>query len=129
MFNNIELFQASGANARHASMRQGVIAQNVANSNTPGFKARDLREFEATSGNAKPEKMLVTRVGHFSQDAQGGSPVLVEDKQAMPSPDGNSVSIESEILKSVDAERQHSRAMAVYQSSLNLLRTSIGRGR
>lgn len=129
MFKDIGVFQAASANARHASTRQGVIAQNVANSNTPGFKARDLTDFEAVSRNAKPPQMFVTRAGHFAQDTRREPPILVEDKQAIPSPDGNSVSIENEILKSVDAERQHSRAMAVYQSSLNLLRTSIGRGR
>jgi len=30
---------------------------------------------------------------------------------------------------SIEAEREHSRAMAVYQSSLKILRASIGRGR
>ena len=51
-----------------------------------------------------------------------GKPGLVQSD-----PNGNSVAIEDEILRSVDAKRQHDRALAIYRSSLNILRTSIGR--
>jgi flagellar basal-body rod protein FlgB len=52
-----------------------------------------------------------------------------EDKSAETSPDGNSVAVEAEMLKSIEAERQHSRAITIYQTSMNIIRASIGRGR
>ena len=42
-------------------------------------------------------------------------------------PNDNSVSIETEILNGVEVKRQHSRALAIYKSSMNILRTSLGR--
>ena len=43
-------------------------------------------------------------------------------------PNGNGVSLEEEMLKSVEVKRQHDRALAIYKSSMNILRTSLGRG-
>ncbi|PTX57578.1 flagellar basal-body rod protein FlgB [Litoreibacter ponti] len=130
MFGNLDVFQVASQMARHASMRQGVIARNVANANTPGFKSMDLETFRPdVRDRAAANRMNVTRDGHMSFGRGGASGLEIEDRSAVPSPNGNTVEIEAQILKSVDAERQHSRAMAVYQSSMSLLRTSIGRGR
>jgi flagellar basal-body rod protein FlgB len=43
-------------------------------------------------------------------------------------PNGNTVSLQDEILRSVEAARAHSRALAVYRASLDLMRASIGKG-
>ena len=45
MFGKIELMDMAQAMARHAAQRQNVIAGNVANADTPGYKARDLTSF------------------------------------------------------------------------------------
>ena len=42
-------------------------------------------------------------------------------------PNGNSVSLEEQILNGIEAKRQHDRALAVYRSSMNVLRASLGR--
>jgi flagellar basal-body rod protein FlgB len=44
------------------------------------------------------------------------------------SPNGNSVSLETEMVKAVEVKRQHDQALAIYKSSMNVLRASIGRG-
>lgn len=130
MFNDLGIFQAASQMARHAFMRQGVISTNIANSNTPGYKARDLKGFQHSIENTTASNaMAVSRPGHVQFASSKSAGLQHEDKSAVPSPNGNSVSIEREILKSVEAERQHSRAIAIYQSGLSLLRTSIGRGR
>jgi flagellar basal-body rod protein FlgB len=113
--------------AKHAGARQAVIAQNVANANTPNYKAQDLGDFRAAIG--EDVALKTTRARHISGHAREHGLRATIDEAAIRSPNGNTVSIEQQMLKSIDADRQHSRALAVYQSSLNILKTSIGRGR
>lgn len=125
MFDKIDLFTLSQAAARHAAARQGVIAQNVANADTPGYAARDLAPF-ADSYAAGGMPMRQTRTGHLA----GESPALdlaAQANRTALSPNGNAVSLEAEMVKSVDAKRDHDLALAIYKTSLGILRTSLGR--
>ena len=54
-----------------------------------------------------------------------GDTVDAPDSQ---SPNGNTVSLEDEMVKAADVRHQHELALAVYSSALNILRTSLGRG-
>lgn len=127
MFEQLDVFRMSSAMAAHAGRRQAVIAQNVANADTPGYIAKDIAAFADAYG-ADVGGLRTTRAQHFPSSAStlpdGGRAFgLSEDA----SPNGNAVSIETEMLKSVDAKRAHDRALAIYKSALNVLRTTIGR--
>lgn len=125
MFENLEIFRLSHALARHAGARQAVVAQNMANADTPGYAARDIAPFAAYL--EAPPGMRATRPGHLF--GQGGGPEF-EARQAPGAardPNGNSVSLETEMLRAVDVQRQHSRALAIYRSGLSVLRTAISR--
>jgi flagellar basal-body rod protein FlgB len=52
---------------------------------------------------------------------------VAKDPDAVADPNGNSVALETEMLRAVDVKRQHDRALAIYKSSLTVLRTAIGR--
>jgi flagellar basal-body rod protein FlgB len=54
---------------------------------------------------------------------------VVPDRDAEPSPNGNTVSLETELVRSASAKRQHDVSLAIYRSSLDILRASLGRGR
>lgn len=127
MFQNIEIFRQSHAMAKHAAQRQTVIAKNMANADTPGYVAQDVAPFaSAVSRPQSGEEMRHTRVGHI----QRSDSVLSARENALAtgaSPNGNSVSLEEEMLKSVEVKQQHDRAIAIYKSSLNILRASLGR--
>lgn len=127
MFENLDVFRMSAAMAKHAGQRQAVIAQNIANADTPGFVARDLPEFKtfyAAPDDAGHQR--ATRTGHLHGIAPGQSAPIIS-MPADGSPNGNQVSLETEILNSVDAKRQHDRAMAIYKSALGVLRSTIGK--
>lgn len=133
MFQNLEVFQIAHGMARHAGQRQAVSARNMANADTPGYRALDVTPFKDTVG--KPEtgaEQRATRTAHLNGSLQQGSmiaaPSVTEDMSALSDPNGNSVTVESEILRSIEAKRQHDRALAIYRSSLTILRTSLGRG-
>ena len=127
MFETLDIFRMSGAMARHAGHKQAVVAQNVANADTPGYIARDLPDFKTiympdASAEAGPR---ATRAAHLHGVAvPGAMPAAVEIRD-QASPNGNQVSLEGEMLKSVAAKRQHDRAMAIYKSALGMLRSTI----
>lgn len=126
MFGNIELFRLSQAMATHASTRLGVIAQNVANADTPGYRGQDIAAFTPDLGGTQaPASMRQTRPGHISPLSQNSQVLVSQDAEL--SPNGNSVSVEKELLKAAQVQSQHDRALAVYKSAMTILRTSIGR--
>jgi len=115
MFENLEILGLAHARARHAAARQALVAANVANADTPGYRARDLAAFEevfraAGSGSAAVAARLTP--------VDAGGPA---------SPNGNTVSLETEMLRGIEAQRAHGRALRVYQSALGVLRSALGR--
>lgn len=131
MFGKLEVFKMSHAMAVHAGQKQAVTAQNVANSDTPEYKARDVVPFSTTyedaKGSAAWASQKSTRSTHLNGSAAGELPEPVMDKSGEGAPNGNTVSLETEMLKSLDAKRQHDRALAIYKSSMGILRTSFSR--
>ncbi|MCF6315029.1 MAG: FlgB family protein [Marinosulfonomonas sp.] len=135
MFEKLEIFQMAGAMARHAASRQALTAQNIANADTPGYKARDLASFADTyQTQTGGMEMHASRAGHLMGSgasiptshiiAGKGSEIAGKGSE---SPNGNNVSLEGEMMKATEISGHHKRALAIYQSSLGILRTSLGR--
>lgn len=130
MFDDLEILNLSQSVARHAALRQNVIAENVANADTPGYRARDVKPFAeiyAGSSGAPADTMRQTRPGHLGR-ANDVSLRATEAAAQDVAPDGNSVSIEDEMLKSVEVRRQYDLSLTIYKTSLGILRASIGKG-
>lgn len=129
MFDDLEILGLSQSMARHAALRQNIIAQNVANADTPGYRARDVEAFtdlyDRTAGS-EGTAMRATRAGHFSS-AQDASPEVSTAVSDATSPNGNSVSLEDEMVKSVETKRQYDLSLTIYKSALGILRSSIGK--
>ncbi|MGH1463895.1 MAG: FlgB family protein [Cognatishimia sp.] len=129
MFENLSVFKMAHAMAVHAAARQNVVAQNMANADTPGYLARRVVPFgtqlRAKTGPVGPQ---LTRAGHlaFAPD-RGAGPALILDKTQSSDPNGNNVTLESEMMRAVEVKQQHDRALAIYKASLDMLRLSLGR--
>lgn len=128
MFTNLKILNDATAMARHAASRQSVVSANIANANTPGYKAKDIKSFKdvVSQGPQPTIGMKATRPQHVQTVHETSFVQAEEDPSALEGPDGNTVSVEQQMLKSIDAERQHSRAVTIYQTSLGILRASIG---
>lgn len=111
---------AAGA-AAHAANRQGVIATNVANADTPGFHARDMTAF-SPDGDFQLRR---TDVRHMAGSGTGSKIYTMRD--AMADPNGNTVDLEDQVLRGIEASRAHNRAITVYRNNLDLLRAALGR--
>ena len=103
------------AYATHAATRQQAISQNVANADTPGYRSRDAIPFA--------EFWQQTRDG----TARQGDQVRADESPATVSPDGNTVSLEFEMMRAVEARQQHETALGIYSMTRDLLRASIGK--
>lgn len=126
MFESLNVTRMAQALASHAGARLGLIARNVAQADTPGYKAVDLEDFAATWGRNSGSDMRATRPGHFTDATTALQPILQQNGNAM-SPDGNTVSLSQEMVKSVEVRQQHDMALAVYRNASEIVRASLGR--
>lgn len=128
MFQKPEVLSIASALAAHAAARQSAIAGNVANADTPGYRARDLPDFAEVYRANDAAPLRATRTGHIGASAGSLSLAASERKGGGTlSPNGNSVSLETEMVKAADAKREHDLALAIYGKSLAILRASLGR--
>jgi len=126
MYQNLDLFRTANAMARHAGSNQAVVAANIANADTPGYHARSIASFTESYRTDAAAALRATRPGHLQSSATG---TATETGMAgtEPSPNGNSVSLETEMVNAVAVQREHSRALAIYRHALGVIRTSLGR--
>ena len=111
--------------------RQSVLSENVANSDTPNFKPRDLVEpkFEVGSGKvdggATTLPMARTSASHMASD--GADPSFAQNGRAgfLTRPAGNSVSLEQEMLKAGDINRDYSLNTAIVKSFHRMFMSSM----
>lgn len=122
--NKVEVLSMARAMAAHAAARQGVIAGNVANADTPGYRARHLPSF-AEVWDSRGQALRSTRAGHLAASGQVAMRPLADT--ASLSPNGNSVSLEAEMVAAADARQAHDFALAIHRSLSGAVRTTLGR--
>ena len=105
--------------------RQRVIAENVANADTPGYVGRDLQQptdFAAALRGGGPLTMSRTSAMHI---APAGQAARFQAKSAPDSEttlDGNSVVVEEQMLKMAESRMAYDAAIGLYQKSMQMLR-------
>ena len=127
MYQSLDIFQTASAMARHAGTRQAVVARNIANADTPGFQSQHIAAFKDVYRAEGPGAMRITRAGHMTGGGSISTPANISATASEPSPNGNTVSLEDELLQSVAVAREHSRALSIYRHSMTVLRTTLGR--
>ncbi len=106
-------FSIASQQNRWLSVRQSVIAQNIAHVNTPGYKALDVEPFEAVL-NATGLKMQKTQASHLSPVSGNGSDAQTqEEAEWAVLHSGNSVSLEEQLFKASEVTGAYSRNTGV----------------
>ncbi len=110
--------------------RQGILSQNVANADTPGYTARDLKpiDFEQTLRNeARASSGLnTTDPRHIAIKPVTGGFDEESTSLGTGDPNGNSVAIEEEMIKVADTQAQYQAAANLYSKAVSMMRTAIG---
>ncbi len=143
---DIPLLSMLKGRLEYLSNRQKVIAENVANSDTPGYLARDLKPYDfkshmqaatlqgsssvggPTQGMAPSGAMAMTQQGHMqipTGKTNGFKPKSTPDSEVKI--DGNGVVLEDQMVKLTDARMQYDAAISFYQQSVGMLKTAIRR--
>jgi len=108
--------------------RQRILAENVANVDTPNYRARDL-EPPDFHGVLRSESlpMATTEPGHIV--SSGGDSAFTEDKHLRYEvrPHGNAVNHEDEMLKLAENQMDYEAVTSLYTHSINLIKTAVGK--
>ena len=110
--------------------RQRLLAENVANADTPGYRPRDLtppdfgRQVQQAGGQLH---LALTSPAHLS--GIGGASSFPTERPAKYDvrPAGNAVNLEDEMMKVAANQMDHQAAISLYSRSMGLLKTAIGK--
>jgi flagellar basal-body rod protein FlgB len=108
---------------RWLDARQRVLAQNVANADTPGFRPSDLRPF----GQALGAALALTDARHLGPAGGADPRARIERRLADRSMDGNGVALDREAIRIADTETAHALAVGLHRRFMGLFRTALGR--
>ena len=122
-FSSIDQLQAAMTFHRE---RHAVLAGNVANVDTPGYRPFDLTP--TVEGDTSSTPLLVTDPGHIGSAETTTYTKNFDDGGGLQGPDGNAVSLERELAK-IDANRaRYATAAELVSRRLALLRYAAGDG-
>ncbi|OWO93801.1 flagellar basal body rod protein FlgB [Rhizobium esperanzae] len=107
----IQLFDLASRQAEWLTIRQQVVAGNIANANTPKFHAKDVTPFDAVLDRSDIT-MARTNPAHFSgNDFSDSGDIDVKeaalDQEIGIQESGNTVGLAEELSKSGDIKRQY----------------------
>ena len=127
---DIPLFSMLKGKLGYVNQRQRLLAENVANADTPGYAPRDLKPYsfeaalrpriglaglERTNAMHIAGKPLSTGADPFKADVTPDSETRL---------DGNQVVLEEQMSKMTEARIDYESALDFYQQSLNLITTA-----
>ncbi|MBI1328802.1 MAG: flagellar basal body rod protein FlgB [Alphaproteobacteria bacterium] len=114
--------------------RQAVLSQNVANADSPGYAARDLKPVDfddilrsTRSSGIDASNLRTTNTRHIaiSQPNDGFEETQIPVSSSDPS--NNTVSLEEEMIKVADTQAQYQAAANLYSKAISLMRLAIGK--
>jgi flagellar basal-body rod protein FlgB len=111
--------------------RQSVLSQNVANADTPGYTAKDVKPpsfAELVTGASARLPMVVTEPGHVLPVNNPGDFKIVAQKTGERAPDGNAVQLEDQMMKISDTANDYALTTSLYRQQLGLLKLVLGHG-
>jgi flagellar basal-body rod protein FlgB len=117
---------------KYLNQRQSVISQNIANSDTPGYKARDLEKFNARGGasSAMGVQLQATAPGHIGGVTSISQfRTIKQDDSYDTSLDGNNVSLEQQMVKMTETDMEYNKTVGIMRQYNGLIRSAIGGNR
>jgi len=109
-----------------SATRQKTIAQNMANIQTPGYKAKDI-DFEKVLENQKSlaSQLAKTDSRHLSGRFQEKKSYIVEDNSPELKSGVNNVDVDKEMVKSAENQLYYMANAKILAGKFKALRSSI----
>jgi flagellar basal-body rod protein FlgB len=111
-------FEAPSRALAYRGQRMEILAKNIANADTPNFKAQDL-DFHQLMKNAQGADLQTTKPGHTTESPESGLNGMKYRVPYNTSFDGNTVELPVEQAK-------YGQYAADYQTTLSILESRIG---
>ena len=117
---------------QNLSERQRVVATNIANSETPGYKAREVSEpnFASLVGGsgmiAAPRVQLTDRMKSLGAIQPIGTGLILDKDITETKPDGNNVTLEDQLLKMGEIQADFTAMTGLYRKQMSMLKTAVG---
>ncbi len=109
--------------------RQGVLAQNIANADTPGYRPQDLKAFDSNAFSSGGQFMVAVRqteAGHLESPQPAGNAAAVTTRKTYEiAPAGNAVDLEEQMAKVADTAIAHKTTTELYRKYLGLIKTVL----
>lgn len=118
MLKGLNILNLTSSMASHAAQRHAVIAENIANADTPEYKAKDLQPFADAYKSAQLKGQTLADSDFKLFETNMGDAF---------SPNGNSVSLEDQMMRSAQTQNDHALALQLYKKSLMMMKTAVGK--
>ena len=127
----IPLFAALTERMKWLTARQKVLSQNVANADTPNYRAKDLKPLEFKEMIAKPQetrfRISRTNGSHIQVRESANYETRTNKDVSEVTPTGNAVILEEEMMKVAETQIQYELTTTLYKKNLGMLKTALGR--
>jgi len=131
---NLALMRAIGAKMDYITQRQRVLSQNIANSDTPGYRPHDLEDADFSSvlkgvtGGKNSVSMVTTNEGHMPSPNSVSKGKVREQKDVYEiTPTGNAVVMEEQMIKAGQNTMDYNTMTSLYMKNIGMIRSALGR--
>ena len=122
----IGIFDLAEQRLAWTDRRQEVLAQNIANLDTPGFRPRDLPSFADALQKAAIAAPAQTQPGHMAGTSGALLAAMLPEQTALHAPDGNAVSLDEQLVKVTETATSQSLVTSVYKKYVGLFGMALG---
>ena len=144
---DISLFNTLDKRMSYLSERQKLLAQNIANANTPNYKPREMRNPDFAKALARESRaaggtrggasgavtagrlqMTVTSANHLQPASLSHAQAFATAKDRRnyeTKPDGNAVVLEEQMMKLSQNQSDYSTATAIYSKYIGMMKTAL----
>ena len=125
------VFRMMSGKMRWLAARQGVLSENIANADTPKFKAKDLKEVDfrrADGGSEFQVELVRTHASHYGRS--GVKTAFGDENQRDPYetlPQGNAVVLEEQLMKVAQTKHEYELMTRLYRKHVQMIQTALGR--
>lgn len=123
-FKNLSVFNAASQNMQYLSAKQKVIAENIANVNTPGYLARAIEEPSFASEISSSVTLKTTNPKHIGLNDNRSYRVYTPNPSAALTIDGNGVILEEQMNQASKASSEYKKTITIFNKYKSLLQTA-----
>lgn len=127
MLNGIGVFHLAAARLSYETAGLRVVAHNIANADTPGFEGRSVVPFEETVRRLGGSAAVASRAGHATSAGRDAGGALRTEQAVVleAAPNGNTISLEEEIMQAARLRGGHALAISTFEKNLELMRLAV----